>query len=215
MAMGYEVNWKKTIENITFRLCGKAHANGFAEAFCICEKAVQNKLSPTNKAKLNISELAILARFLRCDIMDLLVFEDDQYLRPYEELLTLTGPVEHGTAEEVNETVQFYEKLDEQYEIRDVYELLLYLPLINENTLRDVVYRCYGNLAESGREYVKKQLSYLYHTITTSPEKEYADAYRDGVLRVKGDTSRSEIDETFSQQYWVNLDRYRREGNIL
>lgn len=214
MAMGYEVNWQKTIENITFRLCGKAHANGFAEAFCICEKAVQNKLNPTNKAKLNISELAILARFLRCDIMDLLVFEDDQYLCPHEELLTLTGPVEHGTAEEVIETVQFYEKLDEQYEIRDVYELLLYLPLINEKILRDVVYRCYGNLAEN-REYVKKQLSYLYHTITNCPEKEYADAYRDGVLRVKGDTSRSKIDETSSEQYWVNLDRYRREGNIL
>lgn len=64
MSMGYEVNWEKTIENIVFRLCAKAHVNGFTEAFCICKKAVQNKLGIPNKSKLNISELAILTRGL-------------------------------------------------------------------------------------------------------------------------------------------------------
>lgn len=68
--------------------------------------------------------------------------------------------------EYVLRSLEWSEQKYASYEIRDVYELLLYLPLIDETVLRDVVFRCLGNLEGPGRQYVKEQLSYLHRSIS-------------------------------------------------
>lgn len=205
----YQVNWDRTVENVRFRLHGHANARTLTDLLGVSEKNIQAKLQVPNKVRFTISELTMLARFLGCTLMDLVVFESDPYVRPSDEVLTLPEPAELTNSKDVTKFVRFREELDESTEIRDIYELLLYLPLIDAYKLHDIVFRCSGNLLDS-RDYVKEQLNYLYRTIRRSPAKDYADAYR-GVLRTKGDPYEldKKNDESLLQQYNDALDRYR------
>lgn len=77
--MNYNVNWERTVEHINFLLQGRTHKKNFSELFGVEGRAVQRKLSATAKQELSISELMMLADYLKCDIMDLVICEDDAY----------------------------------------------------------------------------------------------------------------------------------------
>lgn len=218
MELSYDINWEKTIEHIRFLLRGRTCAKYFSDIFGVSERAAEYKLMSPFKSELSIKELVILARYFRCDILELLVFEGEPYIAPeYDDTGTIAKEeIENTSAEEVNKTVDALRKIDESYEIRDLYELLLYLPLIDEAGLRDVICRCSGNLEWHQRDYVKRQLTYLYKQIPESPQKRYADGYRDNVLRVKGHPGNNLYDlheNNYKKEYRSNLKRYRQEGN--
>lgn len=215
MVNKYEVDWFKTKENIKSRLKGKAHHSCFSELFSYSVRDAQKKLQPSDSTELTIGEIVIIAKYLCCDVLDLIVLNSDSYISPVQEYINCWEKVEHNTPEELKESFKLQEKLDESIAIRDVYELLLYLPLVNDEILRDAVFRCWGNLHSNNREYIRKQLSYLHRTIASCPEKEYADSYRDNVLRIKGDPIHNSFDNQFSETYFYNLLRYRDEGNSI
>lgn len=218
MGLSYDIDWEKTIEHIRFLLRGRTCAKYFSEIFGVSERAAEYKLLSPFKSEPSIKELVILAHYFRCDILDLLVFEGEAYVEPEHDDAgnIVKEEIENISAKEVNKTVDVLKKIDESYEIRDIYELILYLPLIDEVELRDVIFRCSGNLEWNQRDYVKRQLTYLYNQIPESPQKEYADGYRDNVLRVKGHPGNNLYDlhgSKYSEEYWANIKRYRQEGN--
>lgn len=215
MVNKYEVDWFKTKENIKSRLKGKVHHSCFSELFSYSVRDAQRKLQPGDPTELTIGEIVIIAKYLCCDVLDLIVLNSDSYISPMQEYINCWEKVEHNTPEKLKESFRLQEKLDESIAIRDVYELLLYLPLVDDEILRDVVFRCWGNLHSNNREYIRKQLSYLHRTIASCPEKEYADSYRDNVLRIKGDPIHTTFDNQHSKEYFYNLLRYRYEGNSI
>ena len=79
---------------------------------------------------------------------------------------------------------------------------------MDESILKDIVFRCVGNL-NTQRDYVKKQLNYLYKKIPDSPAKTYADFYRDNVLRFKGPPCEIENRDIFSNDYFNTVWKYR------
>ena len=218
MELSYDVDWERTTEHIRFLLSGRVHAKYFSEIFDVSERAAEYKLLSSSKSELTIRELVILARYFRCDILDLLVFVGEAYVEPEHNDMEKFVKVktQDTSAKEVNRVIDMFKNLDKSYEVRDMYELLLYLPLIEEEELRDVVFRCFGNLEWNRRDYVKSQLTYLYNQIPECPEKKYADGYRDNVLRVKGHPDNNLYDlleSKYSKEYWENIKRYRQEGN--
>ena len=179
----YNVDWNKTIENIGFMLYDRTHKKNFAEAFSLDERQVQRKLSASTKNGLTISELLMLADYLGCELMDLIVMEEDVYVMPDPEWNKewRTVEMDDKTVEDVNDTLEYSKEIKKSYEIRNLYELLLYIPLIEEENLRDVVCRCYDNLEYDKRHYVMSQMSYLHKQIPDCKAKREADAYRDNV----------------------------------
>ena len=216
MSFSYEVDWKKTKQNIKSRLKGRAYASAFAGQFHLSERSCQNKMNPDNTTSLSISELAIVAKFLGCDILDLLVFYGDSYVAPKYDFSTEDKEDPScKTSDELDEAMDSINLMYQRYEIRDVYELLLYLPLIDDIVFRDVVFRCCGNLESFDRHYLKKQLAYLHKSIIDSPEKKFADNYRDKVLRVKGDSRSNAWDIQYIEEYLENIERYAKDGNCV
>ena len=183
-----KIEWDRTTENIRFLMHGKLDLEGCARLLGIDEKYVLEKLQVPNKTRLTLTEVNQIAFYLQCDIADLLVFKSDDYVKPTDKMLARIS--EEGI--DPLDMVKFYEQWYLEQEIRDIYEFILYLPLVEENVLRDVVFRCGGDVDISRRGYIKGMLNYLYRTIRRTPEKEYADAYRDRVLRTKGDYKKSE-----------------------
>lgn len=204
MDYSYSVDWGKTCENISFRLEGRARKKDFAPIFHICERAVQKKLA---RNPLSIEELATIARFLGCDILDLLVFESDNYVPPQSYKLSKKDPVEHSTSEEILNCIRFHEELESSYEIVNLYEFLLYLPMIQQERLEDVLWRINGDFVDGRRDYIREQLNYLHRTIAEGPAKQYADNYRNNVLRAKGDCRHADV-EGDSLTYMYELARF-------
>lgn len=183
-----KIDWDRTVENIRCLMHGKLDLEGCTRLLGIDEERVLEKLQVQNKTRLTLTEVNQIAFYLQCDIVDLLVFKSDDYVKPADEMLEMIS--DEGS--DPLDMVKFYEQWDQEQEIRDIYEFILYLPLVEENVLRDVVFRCGGDVDISRRGYIKGMLNYLYRTIRRTPEKEYADAYRDRVLRTKGDYKKSE-----------------------
>ncbi len=121
--------------------------------------------------------------------------------------------VDDRTPEDVTSSLLCFDEEYMKFPIRNVYELLLYLPLIDEKLLQDVVYRCYGNYGPTQRDYVMHQLSFLHRSIPESPEKSYADYCRDNELRVKGDRPFQFDSVNGESEYWSKLYSYRNTGN--
>ena len=213
MGKNFEVDWKKTKLNIKAQLKGEVFASAFSEQFCLSPRECQNKINPNNATSLTLSELAIIARYIGCDILDLVVLTDDDFVEPDIDYIVERKDVNTQTCEDVNKALELRDHVYEKYEIRNVYELLLYLPLIEDKVLRDVVFRCFKNLEYLDRHYIMGQLAYLHRSILESPAKEFADIYRDSVLRAKGDCSQRSWDAAHSEEYFENALRYASEGN--
>lgn len=216
--MNYNIDWNKTKENIEFLLGGRTYKNKFSELFCVCERQAENKLSAKNKTELSISELLMLSDYLKCDIGDLVILEDDSYIAPEpgwrDELRK--EEVEDKTSEDVKKTLDFLTRMKNDYEIRNLAEFLLYLPLMEEERVREMVTRCYGHLTYDSRHYLMSQLSYLYGTIPECEAKKEADAYRDNCLRVKGVPGNNRFgfdDENYNKYLYKNIERYLEDGN--
>ena len=122
--------------------------------------------------------------------------------------------MEDKSCEDVIHTLDILQKINEEYEIRNLSELLLYIPLIEEEVLRDAIRRWYGNLTYCSKDYVMQQLSFLYKSIPDCKAKREADEYRDKVLRVKGSPWNNLYEVTnVDDYYYKNIERYRSEGN--
>ena len=187
---------------------GKTTANNFDKIFEVVPRAVQEKLNSEKKVELSISELAILSRYLQCDIDDLIIFEGDNSINiPLSTKEKQTLGIDTSPEDVIN-TIKMNEQIDFKYQIKNIYEFLLYLPLMDESILKDIVFRCVGNL-NTQRDYVKKQLNYLYKKIPDSPAKTYADFYRDNVLRFKGPPCEIENRDIFSNDYFNTVWKYR------
>lgn len=213
--MKYKVDWIKTKENINFLLHSKTHKNKLAEAFCLGERTVQVKLQESSSGLL-VDELVLLACYLECNMEELLVFTDDKYIGPEKGWKNKWHQcdVEDEDQEQVKKRLELNIKRKESYPIRDLAEFMLYLPLINERELRDVSFRCYERLTYDQRDYLMKQMEYLYDSIPESDAKREADAYRDNILRVKGapgNNTYSFREPNFNRSYKEKFKNYSRE----
>lgn len=151
-----------------------------------------------------------MSRYLQCDIDDLIIFEGDNSINiplSTKEKRTLG---EDTLSEDVINTIKMHEEFESKYQIKDIYEFLLYLPLIDEMTLKNVVLRCDGNLKHQ-RDYVKSQLSYLHKEIPDSLAKRYADFYRDNVLRFKGPPNKLEHRGYCSIKDYLSCSQIKRD----
>lgn len=214
--MNYNIDWEKTVENIKYLMLGRTYKKNFSEVFGVDVRAVQKKISTSAKTELSIRELMILADYFECDIMDLIIIEGEKYNSPpsnWEDGWRKIE-VEDKSCEDVIYTLDVLKKINEEYEIRNLSELLLYIPLIEEEVLRDAIRRCYGNLTYCSKDYVMQQLSFLYKSIPDCKAKREADEYRDKVLRVKGSPWNNLYEVTnVDDYYYKNIERYRSEGN--
>lgn len=216
--MNYKVDWEKTVENINFLLMGRTHKKNLSEIFGVEGRTVQRKISVAAKEELSISEFLMLADYLDCDVMDLVILESDLYVEPCPDWNDgwRKVEIEDKSSEEVKKTLDINRKIKESYEIRNLFEFLLYVPLFEEERLRDVVFRCAENLTYDHKHYVMSLLSRLYRSIPECGAKRDADAYRDNILRVKGAPGNNLLgfeDKNFYKYYYKNLERYLEEGN--
>lgn len=216
--MNYKVDWEKTVENINVLMQGRTYKKNFADLFGVDGRAVQRKISTAAKKELSINELMMLADYFECDIMDLVILEGEAYVEPSPDWNDgwRRIRVEDETPESVNNTLEIINKIKEDYEIRNLYEFLLYLPLMEEERVRDMVFRCYGDLTYDRKSYVMRLLSSLYHSIPDCAAKREADEYRDNVLRVKGVPGNNCFgldNEEHNKYYHANLFRYLEDGN--
>ena len=183
MTVNHSVDWNKTCINISNRLSGLVWEKDVAPIVNLSERQVQNKL----KGKpLDIEELYLFASLFGCSIDDLLVFEHDKFVEPERYAVTKREKMQLSTIVEISDTIDFNARHTRDCEIQNLAEFLLYLPLMPEKVLQDVVFRCIGNLSSFDRYYFITQMNYLYKTLPNNAAKDYADSYRDNVLRVKG-----------------------------
>ena len=187
MIVNHYVNWEKTCANISNRLSGLAWEKDFAETLYLNARSLQHRL---NGHPLPIEELYAFASLFGCSIEDLIVFEHEDFVEPERFDAPKRTPMELSTVLEIGNMIDNNARHDRSCEIKNLYEFLLYLPLMPQETLHDVVFRCDGNLSSFNRYYLADQMNYLYKTIPDGPAKSYADSYRDNVLRVKGDGER-------------------------
>ena len=113
----YNVDWSKTIENIGFMLYDRTHKKNLSDAFNLDERQVQRKLSGSTKKGLTISELLMLADYLGCELMDLVVMEEDTYVMPNPnwDKNWRTAKVHDKSAEEVNDSLQISKEIKDSY----------------------------------------------------------------------------------------------------
>lgn len=183
MAVNYFVDWNKTCINISNRLSVFAWEKDIAPVINLSERQVQRKLKGKTLA---IEELYIFASLFGCAIDDLLVFEDDKFVEPECYEVTKRERKQLSTVVEISETIDYNACHTRGCEIQNLAEFLLYLPLMPKKALQDVFFRCIGNLSSFDRHYFIKQMNYLYRNLPNNAAKDYADSYRDSVLRVKG-----------------------------
>ena len=184
MKTNHSIDWVKTCINITNRLSGLAWEKDVAPMFNLSARQVQNKL---NGKALRVEELYLFASLFGCSIEDLLVFSHDTFVEPERLPVTKRESMDLCTAVKICDTIDLNASRTRKCAIQNLSEFLLYLPLFPIPVLQDVVYRCSGNLSSFDRQYFMKQMNHLYKSLPDIPAKEYADAYRDNVLRVKGD----------------------------
>ena len=183
MTINHSVDWNKTCINISNRLSGLAWEKDIAPIINLSERQVQHKL----KGKpLDIEELYLFASLLDCSIDDLLVFEHDKFVEPERCAVTKREKMQLSTIVDISDTIDFNARHTRGCEIQTLAEFLLYLPLMPQKVLQDVFFRCTGNLSSFDRHYFIKQMNYLYSTLPNNAAKNYADSYRNNVLRVKG-----------------------------
>lgn len=221
MIISHTVNWTKTCINISNRLSNQIWEKDIAPLIHLSERQVQHKLTGH---PLTIDELYIFASFLGCSIDDLIVFDHDEFVEPERSYVTKRTSMEISTTIEIDKVIYFNILRKQNCEIQNLAEFLLYLHLIPEHALRDVVFRCYGNLYFS-QQYFVMQMNYLYKTIPDNKAKEFADSYRNNVLRVKGDGELKYVpNECLEQHYWlsvlffsgqINNEKYQSELNKL
>lgn len=184
MTINHKVDWNKTCINISNRLSGLAWAKDVAPIFHLGIREAQHKLTGQ---ELSVEELSLFASLFGCSIEDLIVFEHDNFVIPERREVTKRQKMELSTIVEISDTIDFNAHHSRNCEIQNLSEFLLYLPLMSKEVLQDVCFRCIGNLTSFDRYYFIKQMNYLYRTLPDIPAKDYADSYRDNVLRVKGD----------------------------
>lgn len=184
MTVNHSIDWDKTCINISNRLSGLAWEKDVAPIVNLSMRQVQNKL--TGKA-MSVEELCLFASLFGCSIDDLLVFKHDEFVEPERRTVTKRQKMDLPTIVEISNTIDFNANYARNCEIQNLAEFFLYLPLIPEEVLHDVFFRCIGNLTQFDRHYFIKQMNYLYRRLPNIPAKDYADSYRDNVLRVKGD----------------------------
>ena len=184
MTANHSVDWNKTSINISNRLSGLAWEKDVAPIINLSERQVQHKL--TGK-ELSVEELALFASLLGCSMDDLLVFKHDQFIEPERRTVTKREKMDLATIVEIGDTIDFHAHHARSCEIQNLTEFLLYLPLMSNKVLQDVCFRCVGNLTSFDKYYFIKQMNYLYLSLPDTPAKDYADSYRNNVLRVKGD----------------------------
>ena len=184
MIISHSVNWDKTCTNITNRLSRLVWKKDLVDCLNLHERQIQYKLTGHPLA---IEELYIFASLLDCSIEDLLVFDHDEFVEPERVETNKQTQMPLATVVEIGNTIDYNARHKRNCEIQNLAEFLLYLPLMPDHALRDVFSRCDGNLSSFDRHYLYKQMNYLYKLIPNDAAKEYADSYRDRVLRVKGD----------------------------
>lgn len=179
------INWIKTKRNINDRLCDLAYKKQLAEYMGLGEQSAQRMLNEKNDRIINHEELVHIALFLQCEVDDLVIYETDKYV----ETQFKKGRIEPELkkTEKVKIHANMAVKIHNEKEIRDLYEFLLYLPLMNAWSFGAFIDKSLNNL-NTNKEYIREKLNDLYKCIPDTPEKDYADWYRDNILRVKGDT---------------------------
>lgn len=203
MTANHSVNWNKTCVNIANRLSGLVWEKDLAPIVNLSERQVQNKL--TGK-ELSVEELALFASLLGCTMEELIVFEHEMFVEPERCVVKKCEKPELKTLVEVVDMIDFRAENARACEIQNLAEFLLYMPLMPQKSLQDVLFRCGGNLTSFNRQYFINQMNYLYSCLPNIPAKEYADAYRDEVLRVKGDGELiHESNEYKAECYWNAL----------
>ena len=183
MGKNFSIDWKKTCINISNRLSGLVWEKDIAPVINLSERQVQHKL--TGKP-LSVEELYLFSSLFCCSIDDLLVFDQDVFVEPERCAVTKREQMSLSTIMEISNVIDFNANYARECEIQNLAEFILYLPLMPEMVLKDVFFRCSSNLTSFDRRYFIKQMNYLYKTIPTSPAKDFANSYRDNVLRVKG-----------------------------
>ena len=196
MTVNHSIDWRKTCINISNRLSGLVWEKDIAPIINLSERQVQYKL--TGK-ELSIDELSLFASLFGCSIDDLLVFKHDRFVEPERCTVTKREKMELSTIVEISDVIDFNARHTRDCEIQNLAEFLLYLPLMPEETLYDVFFRCIGNLSPFDRHYFIKQMNYLYSSLPNIAAKDYADSYRDNVLRVKGDGELQFIPDEYSE----------------
>ena len=184
MSVNHSVDWSKTCTNISNRLSGLAWEKDIAPIVHLSERQVQNKLKGKT---LSVEELSLFASLFGCSIDDLLVFEHDRFTEPERHPITKRDKMDLSTIVEIGDTIDFHARHARSCEIQNLAEFLLYLPLMPNEVLQDVCFRCIGNLTSFDKCYFTKKINYVYSSLPDMPAKDYADSYRDNVLRVKGD----------------------------
>ena len=184
MTVNHSVDWDKTCLNISNRLSGLALEKDIAPILNLSERQIQHKL--TGKI-ISIEELALFASLLGCSIDDLLVFKHERFVEPERCSVTKRAKMDLSTIVDISDTIDFHARHARSCEIQNLAEFLLYLPLMPKEVLQDVCFRCVGNLTSFDKHYFIKQMNHLYRSLPDIPAKDYADSYRDNVLRVKGD----------------------------
>lgn len=180
-----KIDWEKTAQNIKMHFAGKAAAKSFDEILHISPRTAQAKFQ---SGRFNIEELYQIADIAGCSIDDLLVFEDDLFVPPEPEEIT-SSPSDKPDMEDSAAIKRYNDLIVQEHvheEIRDLYEFLLYLPLIETKQLKDTLMAIMGGVSVPYRPYILKRLTGLYKAIPESPAKTYCDRYRDLVLRGKG-----------------------------
>lgn len=202
MIISHSVNWSKTCLNISNRLSRFAWKKDLVDCLNLHERQIQYKLTGH---RLDVEELYIFASLLDCSIEDLLVFDHDDFVEPERVETNKQTEMPLATVIEIGNTIDFNARHKRNCEIQNLAEFLLYLPLMPHHALQDIVSRCDGNLSSFDRHYLFRQMNALYKAIPASPAKEYADTYRDAVLRVKGDGNLQYTPNEYAEHcYWLS-----------
>lgn len=159
MIANHSVDWSKTCTNISNRLSGLAWEKDIAPIVHLSERQVQHKLKGN---VLSVDELSLFASLFGCSIDDLLVFEHDRFVEPERLPVTKREKMDLSTIVEIGDTIDFHARHTRGCEIRNLAEFFLYLPLMPQNVLQDVGFRCIGNLTSFDKYYFIKQMNYLY-----------------------------------------------------
>lgn len=186
--MGRKVNWKLTGARIKYLMNSGITSEILGEGlFHIDKRSMYNKFAGKG---LTVDELLIFADLLSCDIDDLLVYENEE---EYEQLNLINTKenilIDDGScsAEMIKDHYDFHSAVNSQRPIWTKQELILYLPfmLLNPKIILHMCQKLHSNLLISDQYYFYSQLEYAYKQIPASPAKEFADCYRDNILRKK------------------------------
>lgn len=184
----WEVDWDTTKRNLAQMLLSRTTMRAIASALGKQEQDVKRWLNGTNPLPLPF--LIVCCKFLRIDILDVLVYEGKNVGFSKEKILEEVmiakinedvpiieaeaewGPEENSAAQIVFTTL-VNEYLEQRNGLRSLYDFLVYLPLFPTSALKEAIYRIQGNFGQ--RAYIEEQLKKLYRSIAYSPSKNYAD----------------------------------------